>query len=154
MVDYAALKAEIAKPDYAGMSDAQIVAALNAKTVASPLPLDVPVASVEAYLSLAGVLTAIEDWLQANAAPSAARTAARELLRTIASPHVTSFEMSKPATFAAVQNMLGALEQVALLSAQQASDLLALASPPVPWRGSIGWQTLILVADLANARAA
>lgn len=44
MVNYAALKAEIALPTYNGMTDAQIIAAVNAKTVAAQQPaiLNVP----------------------------------------------------------------------------------------------------------------
>lgn len=44
MANYAALKTEIALPAYNGMADAQIIAAVNAKTVTAPQPavLNVP----------------------------------------------------------------------------------------------------------------
>lgn len=119
-----------------GTTDEKL-AAVNALTLPGP-NADVPVAAVEGYLSLAGVPTAMEDWIAANPAPSVPRTACNELLRTIASPHVETFAMSQPATYAALQGMLQALEAVSLLTSGQVADLLAMAATTVPW-----WQASV-----------
>lgn len=48
-MDYAALKAEIAKPEYGGLSDAEVAAKLNAATESvPPLPFD-PIAEDAFY---------------------------------------------------------------------------------------------------------
>lgn len=125
----------------AGDTTAKKIAKVNAWTVAGPL-IDVPVSAVEGYLSLSGALTAMEDWLGTSPAPGIARTAAKELLRTVASPHVTVFRTSDPATYAALQGMLGALSASppALLTSDQVAALLAMANgPSMPWVQSNGW---------------
>lgn len=61
MMDYTALKAELAKAAYVGMADAQIVAALAAQTTTVPQP--VRVADVHGVLLLAPT----GDWLRIEA---------------------------------------------------------------------------------------
>jgi hypothetical protein len=112
----------------------QKLAKLNAWTITGPKQ-DVPISAVEGYLGLRGILTAIEDWLATNPAAGTSRTAAKELLRAIASPHVTVFQMSDPDVYARVQAMLGSLVAAppALLTPDEEAELLALATPQVLW---------------------
>ncbi len=131
---------------------AQKLAAVNAMTVDGPNQ-DVPVANVEGYLSIGGILTNMEDWLAANTTPSAARTSAKELLRTIASPHVMAFNTSAPETYAALQGMLNALaaSPPALLTAANVSALLAMAATTLPWWQANGYSSPISSADMIAA---
>lgn len=62
-IDTEALKTEVAKPAYAGMSPAEKAEAINALTFSSDC--DVSVADIEGYLGLNLLRTAIEDWVAA-----------------------------------------------------------------------------------------
>lgn len=141
----------------AGDTTAQKLAKINAWTVLGPKQ-DVRVGDVIHYLGVAGLLTAMEDWLAGLASPTpsnviTARIAAKELLRVIASSHVDSFKMSDPATYSQMQGMLNALaaSPPGFLSAQNVSDLLAMAATAVAWWQSAGYTSPFSNADLAAA---
>lgn len=122
-----------------GMTVAQKVAAVNSWTVPGIGHVDVPITDVQGFLSMEGVLTAMQDWLTANTTASVARTAVNELFRTITSSRLTVIQMSDPTTYTAVSNMIAAVESVGLLTSAQAAALLALAAaPPTSWLSTIG----------------
>src|SRR5579872_1730429 len=112
------------------MDTAHKVSAVNSWTVAQSNHIDVPIVDVQGYLSTQGVLTAMQDWLNANTTPSAARTAISELFRTLNSTRLTVVEMSDATTYTAVSNMLAATVAVGVMSSAQASALMAMASAP------------------------
>jgi hypothetical protein len=123
---------------------------INLITVSGPNK-DVAIGDVEGYMSLQGILTGLEDWLEANPTPSAARTAAKELLRTIASPHVTVFRTSDAATFASVSSMIGTLQAASLITQIQHDAILAMAATTVPWWQSAGYSAPVTQGDLDAA---
>ncbi|MDX2221129.1 MAG: hypothetical protein SFV21_00180 [Rhodospirillaceae bacterium] len=137
-------------PTVAGADTAARLAALNAETVAGP-PRDVRTSEVLGFLALAGLTTAIEDWVAANPMPSAARTAAKELLRIISSPHVQSIETSAPAKLAVVDGMLSALVAASVITAEHKTALLALAATTRPWWQASGYTAPISANDLDAA---
>lgn len=139
-------------PSVSGGNVAAKLVSLNATMVAGPNQ-DVAVGAVEAYLGLRGILAAMEDWLGSVSTPGTARTAARELLRTIGSPHVSVFQMSDATTYATISGMLSALAALSppLLSAQNVSDLLAMAATQVSWAQANGYPTPIDVNMVAAA---
>lgn len=118
----------------AGMTTQQKLDAVNAWTVVEQV--DVSVADVESYLSMQGLLTAFEDWLDTLTVPApqtAWRTAVKELLRTVASPHVTTFRTADPATYAALKGMVDAIRTGGLMSQAQHDAVLAMAAANVNW---------------------
>lgn len=150
MVDYVALKAEIAKPEYAGMSDEQIIATLSVKTYA--MKVDVSISDVESYLRLHGLVFMLRRWVEAAVAANninPAVVAGAELIDMIESPRLSRFETSNPQRYAALQAMLGGLVQASAGGMQQADmdALLALANHTVPV-----WPN-ITTGDLQTARA-
>jgi hypothetical protein len=138
-------------PTLTGDTD-QRLAALAALTVPGPT-VDVPISSVEGALGLAGSLTAIEDWLATAPPASLARTAARELLRAIASPHIQTFQMSDPTVAAMLAGMLQALVDAGpqLLTQAQVDGLLAMARTHLPWWQANGYAAPISASDLQAA---
>lgn len=151
MPDYAALKAEISKPSYDGLSDEQIAAELNAANIA--VPADIGVGDVEGYLRLNARITGLEDWIAANPNPSVARTAARELLG-ILSGKVTVLSTGTPTTRAVLQGMFAAIVSAGAGGVTQADSdaLFGMAQRNVSWAQQNGWPT-IGPGDVANARA-
>src|SRR4051812_27833777 len=96
MTDYAAIKTEIALPAYNGMTDAQIVGALNGPTIM--VAVDVSVGAIEKYLRLRGLMRAINQF--ANNPPAGADPVAVdvafEILGLILSPNIQKLETTDP----------------------------------------------------------
>lgn len=149
-MDYTALRAKW--PSVSGATAQNKLDALNAETVAGPRQ-DVGIADVQTYLGLRGLLVAIEDWIDTSPAPSAARIAAKELMRTINTVRQQTFQMSDVATYAAIQGMLGSLavDPPALITTQHVADLLAMAETKVPWHAANGYANTLNVNDLTAA---
>lgn len=126
MADYAGLKAEIAKPAYARMTDAQIVTALEAPTTST---VDVPTSAVEGYLLahlLMGKLQAFANGPPSGADPTLV-AGIGALLEMVLSPHVPKVLMTNPDVSAAVTATLAGSVAATLISAQNQTDLLALS---------------------------
>ena len=129
------------------------LAAINALTLVN----DVEVSAVEGMLSLAGSLTAMEDWIAANPSPSATRTAIKELLRTISSPHTFTFVTSNPQVLAALTQSLSLMVAANLITQAQMDALLALSNSATPWvtagvgQGGAGLSGPCTLDDLAAA---
>ncbi len=134
-MDYPAIAAEIAKPAYAGQTDAQIAATLQAMTVMGP-NLDVPVGSVIAYLALQGKLSGLKRYVAAGTGSAQALVAADELLTILSSPNVKSFALSSPSVYTALQGFLGALVADTANSGITSTDeaaLLGMAANIMPF---------------------
>lgn len=130
-MDYEALKTEVAKPEYAAMSDAEVAAALAAQTVA--VRQNVQIADVEAYLRLKGLVYGLSTWLASNPAPSIGKASTFELVNMIESPRLAVFETSVQAKYDALAGMLDAI--IAAGAGLQEADktaLLALADTTAP----------------------
>jgi hypothetical protein len=149
-MNYAALKSEVAKPEYAGMSDAQIAAALNATTVETIR--DVPTSEARALLLSTGEWGGIV--MLARATPSetipaeavAAAITAEDTLRL-----TVTLELTRDAYWQAVQTLLGGLVAAGVLSAGTRAALLALRETTTSRAAQLGWSE-IRTTDIETAR--
>jgi hypothetical protein len=108
------------------------LAVLNNMTVQGPV-VDVSVGDIESFLSLTGILSQIETWLETNTNISPTQIAAREMLRTINSPHISYIRMSNPMIYASVKGMVDLLVAASLITPTQENELFAIAQPNIPW---------------------
>lgn len=142
------LKDEIAKPEYEGMTDAEIADALNGKMVA--VLLDTPVAEVSRIIVPTGELFAIT--MQSEARPPTELVGvcwnfSRMLDRW------NSIGTSEPGVAEAVAGSMAKLQDAKLLSADSASKIAALGVGEVTYLSTIGATSPLNAADIANARA-
>jgi hypothetical protein len=126
------LAAEIAKPEYAGMSDDSLAAAINAKRVAARrlVPTwEVRRAAIEGGYWPALVLAAAD-------ANDARRGLAISVLAWIddQSGTIQTIDMDRPST----QQMLAGLVAAGFVTQTQADGLNALADTTIAWTESVG----------------
>lgn len=142
---------------YAGLTDAQIVAACNAATVAQAI--DIPISAVTEALAVGGLLPTVKGWAT-NPPPvggsitQAAQTAAQTLGLMVGPPPLfQSLQMSIPATAASINGMISALVSAGLLASAFADSITALASTKVSQASLWGWPGGVIENDLVAARA-
>ena len=139
------LAAELQQPQYTGMSDAEIVDALNA--VSASTRRAVPLAALLATAALNGSYAAVKAAAENEAAPAAVRGVCASVL-VLMSGVVTEINLGDPR----VQASLGALAQAGVLSAAQMAEIDALADVPGRSRAQeIGLGT-VTVEDILDAR--
>ena len=156
--NYAALKAAMATGgQYAGMTDAAVLTAVNAAAVAQAV--DIPISAVTQALALGGLLPTVKGWSSAPPAVAgsvtqAASTAAATFGLIVGPPPLfDSLQMSVPATATAISGMVSALVSAGLLASTIADALLALGTTTVSQASLWGFQNGIYENDLAAARA-
>ena len=157
MFNYPALKAAMATGgQYAGMTDAQIVAAVNAATVTQAI--DIPISAVTQALALNGLLPTVKGWASVPPAVSgtvtqAAATAAQTLGLMIGPPPLfDSLQMSDAATAASINSMIGSLVSAGLIAQAFADSITALATQQVSQATLWGFPAGITENDLVAAR--
>lgn len=125
-MDYAALKAEIAKPAYAGLDDAALADAINVKTVV----VKRPVASADArrYLMLTGKWPRIAGIARGLISPADEAQALGAVALVEGLSMIDSFDLEVPAYRAAVQAQLGACEATGLIDANDVAGILDFAN--------------------------
>lgn len=131
-MDYAALKAEISKLDYLGLSDAEVAVAINAATVTIVKP--VQSADVRRYLMLAGkwpTIAALARGLIVGA--DAKKLAAVALVEGL--EMIDAFDLSVPAYAAAVDAQLDACVASGLIAAEDKAAILSLKDDAAPLFG-------------------
>lgn len=151
-MNYAALAAEIAKPAYEGLGDAEMLAALNAKTVAVAVP--VLAGDVRRLLMVAGRwprIAAIARGL-IPAADDNQALAAVALVEALAA--IESFDLEVPAYAAAVDAQLDAAVATGLIEAGHKAAILALGQAQKSWVLETHGIVALSVYDLDKARAA
>ena len=116
-----ALRAEIAA--HPGADDAAMVAILRASET---VWTDTTPAAVEGVCRMAGIISRLTDLVAAHPAPSIARTVGMEFLGIITG-RLSTIEMSNPTKRASIIAMLGALQAVEWLSADEVQAILAVA---------------------------
>lgn len=127
-----ALRDEISKPAYAGLTDQQVADAVNAKTVAVRRP--VPTWAVRQAAIEGGFWASLTD---AAASPvDAVRRLAVNVLAWIddQSGTVQTVDMDRPSVVA----MRAALVAAGICTQSQADALNALADATIPWTESVG----------------
>lgn len=141
-MDYAALKSEIALPAYAGMTDDQIAATLNAKTVAGP-DRQVPIIVLTKYLREAGA------WLPIRAAAVAGTSqGAIAAVDYNSDLRAATIDMDAPIVAAMLADLVGH----GLLTQAQSDAMVALKATTIPYLSTLGWSVNVTAADVAAAR--
>jgi hypothetical protein len=156
--NYAALKAAMATGgQYAGMTDAEVLSAVNDATVTQAV--DIPISAVIQALALSGLLPTVKGWASAPPAVAgsvtqAASTAAATFGLIVGPPPLfDSLQMSVPATATAISGMVSALVSAGLLSSAVANELLALGTTTVSQASLWGFANGVIENDLIAARA-
>ncbi len=156
--NYAALKAAMATGgQYAGMTDAAVLSAVNAAAVAQAV--DIPISALTQALALNGLLPTVKGW--ASAPPAVAGTVTQEAAIAAATfgfivgppPLFDSLQMSVPATAQAINSMVSALVSAGLLTSTFANSITALGTRNVSQASVWGWPGGIIENDLIAARA-
>lgn len=139
------LAAELQQPQYTGMSDAEIVDALNA--VSASTRRAVPLAALLATAALNGSYAAVKAAAESEAAPAQVRGVCASVL-VLLSGVFQEVNLDDPQ----VQTNWGALTQAGVLTQVQASEIDALADVPGRSRAQeIGLGT-VTVEDILDAR--
>ncbi|MCG3146099.1 MAG: hypothetical protein HONDAALG_03952 [Gammaproteobacteria bacterium] len=139
------LATEIQQPAYAGMSDGEIAAALNA--VSASTRRAVPLAALLATAALNGSYAAVKAAAESEAAPAQVRGVCASVL-VLLSGVFQEVNLDDPR----VQTNWGALTQAGVLTQVQASEIDALADVPGRSRAQeIGLGT-VTVEDILDAR--
>ncbi len=142
---------------YAGMTDAAVLAAVNAATVAQAV--DIPISAVTQALALTGLLPTVKGWATsppavAGSVTQAAATAAQTLGLMVGPPPLfDSLQMSVPATAQAISGMVGALVSAGLLTSTFADSITALGTQSVSQASLWGFTGGVFEKDLIAARA-
>lgn len=168
--DQAALKAEIALPAYAGMTEPEIATALNARNIAADT--DVPVLSIDRYLASNGIWGRIDaraDYYRSKLAAepgvnsvnerklAALRTMARALERL--PDFQTSNPANKAAVFALIENLYLPTDATptpgeGLITLQQRNQLRQMVAGLISRAEQMfGAGTRITSGDVSRARA-
>lgn len=139
------LATEIQQPQYSGMSDGEIMAALNA--VSASTRRAVPLAALLATAALNGSYAAVKAAAESEAAPAQVRGVCASVL-VLLSGVFQEVNLDDPR----VQTNWGALTQAGVLTQVQASEIDALADVPGRSRAQeIGLGT-VTVEDILDAR--
>lgn len=144
-MNYQLLYSEISRPQYAGMSDAEITDALN--TPGASTRRRVPIAELQAQAMESGVYTALRVVVGNAQAPAELRAVAQTVL-DLANARFADVDMDN----ASAVQMFGALQQAGVITAQQAAQIDALATVPGVSRAQVLGLGAVGEADVAAAR--
>lgn len=148
LFDYAALAADLATPDYAGMTDAEAAAHLM-QTEA--VWVDVPLGELEGHCRQSLILARLQERV-AEAEAGLPRLIAREFLGLVTGK-LSQVEMSHAGKRAGVLAMLGALAAAEWLTQDDVAGIVALAQQQQPRCAALGWPA-VTEHDVAHARGA
>lgn len=154
MADYLALKAEIAKPAYVGLSDAQIVAALTTNTVASEQAVNG--ATIGQLWARRGVLGTAQERARRTGMPAltnAQRATAWEVITMVDQDGFSGLDPTSPTQRAALVAFLDRLVTDTIMSAGDKQATLVLLARSQTVAQSIGWGIMHDM-DAASAAAA
>lgn len=140
------LAAELQQPQYAGMTDAEIMAALN--EVGAVTRRAVPLASLLAATALNGAYAAVKATAESEAAPAQVRGVCASVL-VLMSGVFQKINLDDPR----VQASLGVLAQSGVLTQAQMAEIDALADMPGRSRAQELGLEPVTEQDLQDARA-
>lgn len=144
-MNYQLLYSEISQPQYIGMTDAEIAAALNAPGASTRRR--VPIAELQARAMESGVYTALRVVVGNAQAPAELRAVAQTVL-DLANARFADVDMDN----ASAVQMFGALQQAGVLTQQQAAQIDALATVPgVSRAAALGLAAAVTVEDIQAA---
>jgi hypothetical protein len=151
MPDYLALKAEIAKPAYAAMTDAQIVAALLSGTVTTEAPESGE--AIGRVWARRGVLGAARERAGNAGLTVAQRQTAWDAISMVEHDGFSGLDPANPAQRNALVAFLDKLIADSIMTQSDKTATLALLARTQTVARSIGWGILHDM-DAASARAA
>lgn len=154
-MDWAALIAEIALPEHAGRSDAEITAALNAPAIDRPR-LVAP-AEITRVLQLGDEWPDIVIWgrrvmLTPESAPEHFAKVKAAVRIIEAMDRRTDFNLADPASLAAIQGGLAALKAAGLLGDATIATIVALGTTRISRAAQLGWASGLKAEDIDYAR--
>lgn len=144
-MDYSILATELQQPRYAGMTDEEIVTALNA--LSEPTRQRVPIADLQARAMETGIYTALRLVVGNAQAPAELRAVAQTML-DLANARFQDVDLDNPAS----QQMFGALQAAGVITQQQAAAIDALATVPGRSRAQELGLGVVDEADVVAAR--
>ena len=125
-----ALRIELAKPEYTGLSDQEAADAINAKTeVVTQL---VPIWQVKQHAILNGYWPLVKA-AQLDANPAKAGLCL-SVIDWVDDPKMQTIDVNLPE----VQGMLGGLVSFSLMTQTQANEVIAMGSKVVSWTSTVG----------------
>lgn len=150
MTDYAALEAELEKPEYAGLDDKARVDRLNAAVLTTTRA--VPAQVIKKLWAQRMVLAAA--WVAAQDAnlPAELRVLCRATYDNLMGDLFVDMDPRDPTQTAHIEKYLDGLEAAGVLSAELRAETLALATVEQPLRQALGWPGGVNVADLEALR--
>lgn len=139
------LAAELQQPQYAGMTDVEIAAALN--TPSASTRRRVPIAELQARAMESGVYTTLRVVVGNAQAPAELRAVAQTVL-DLANARFADVDMDN----ASAVQMFGVLQQAGVITVQQARAIDALATVPGVSRAAALGLGVVAEADIGAAR--
>lgn len=143
-MNYQLLFAEISRGAYAGMTDAEIVAALNAVTVTRRR---VPIAELQARAMETGVYTALRAAVASAQVPDDLKAVCQTVL-DLAQARFADVDMDNAASV----QMFGVIQQAGIITPQQAAAIDALANVAGPSWSQAHLGAGVTETDLVSAR--
>jgi hypothetical protein len=152
-MDYAGLKGEIAKAQYAGMTDNQIASALE---VPITVAIDVSTSAVEGYFRARLMFGALSKFIASppSGAPAELVEGVSEFLGLVQSPHTTVIYMTDAAVASAVQQTISGLVSLGILTQAFMDSLMALAAQTTTRAAQLGFSADVhdMVQEILAAR--
>lgn len=152
-MNYSAIKAELALPSYAGMTDQQAADALNAQNIA--IKVDVPSSVVRGTLYATGawrkIVSLSLDGKSGDAVHDAALVAAKQLIEFCATDD--PFGTSAPAILSEVTTDLAALVTATTITPDDQTAVLALTDSKISRADQLNLGEPVLAEHVAKARA-
>jgi hypothetical protein len=143
-MNYQSLWNEINSPTYAGMTDAEITAALNAETVTRQR---VTIERLQATAMEVSVYVSLRTAIATPTTPPQVLALCQSALDLV-NARFNDIDLDNPAA----QSMFGALRQANIINAQQAAAIDALANVSVPSRATVLGLGVVSETDIATAR--
>lgn len=144
-MNYSTLADEISLPQYAGMTDAEIAAALNAPGVSTRRR--VPISELQARAMEVSVYVALRTAVADPAVPGQLRAVCQTVL-DLANARFADVDLDNPASV----QMFGTLQQAGIITPDQAAAIDALATVPGVSRATALGLGAVTVDNLALAR--
>lgn len=158
-MDYDALKTELAKPEYAGLEDAQAAVAVNAKTV-DPGRGYVPIADINAWADGIGLTVKVGVMLRKSNADLAAIVPDVDAfvglllaVKALFGATYSNVNFGNPDYYAKAEQIAYGLVQAGLMQQTDADYFLAMGNRTVNWATATFGRELDF-ADIARARTA
>lgn len=144
-MNYSTLATEISLPQYAGMTDAEIAAALNAPGV--PARRRVPISELQARAMEVSVYVALRTAVSDPSVPAQLRAVCQTVL-DLANARFADVDLDNPASV----QMFGTLQQAGIITPDQAAAIDALATVPGVSRSAALGLGDVSEEDVARAR--